>query len=298
MEALKIFSFSDIHVDINSFLVKGGKSTFLNEFKSFLSKLKDINVVLCNGDVSPHLNELEELLNVVSESVDADHFIFVPGNHDIWQLDSKVEDGISREKYEDLIPKTVSNTKFHYLPNNPLIIDDSVAFFGSIGWYDYSFRNPKWDDYLKEQNTWYYAKVLKDVGIWNDGVYAEWGMHDLDVVKYCIDDLTKDYKQIKDISTKIACFHHVPFLDGVKFKDQLNWDYFSAFMGSKFIGDKLLEWNTNLVFYGHTHFPHEYKKMNCQAYCSPIGYQNEWETKNLQEVFSTRSKIVEYRSNI
>ena len=49
--------------------------------------------------------------------------------------------------------------------------------FGNIGWYDYSLRNKKWDNNLKEKKTWYWAKTFEGA-VWNDAVYAEWGMHD------------------------------------------------------------------------------------------------------------------------
>ena len=297
MEKLKIFSFSDIHVDINIQNANKNESIkekFIDGFKEYLNTLENIDIVICAGDVSSNLQEIEKLLKLVTENVDAKYYVFVPGNHDVWETEQKVDDGISRIKYEDYIPEVVSQTKFHYLPKNPLIIDDSVAIIGNIGWYDYSFRNKKWDCYLKEKMDWYYKKTING-SVWNDVLFAGWGMNDTEVVKYCIKDLEEDYEKIKHISNKIAILHHIPFSKGIVYKNDINWDYFNAFMGSTYFGEKLIKWNIDTVVYGHTHIPHSYVINNCQVYCSTIGYHYEWDNKNLQKMFAQRTQLFDFK---
>jgi putative phosphoesterase len=292
---IKVFAFSDIHIDMNKsefFDFEGKSFSFVQYFLHYINSIPDLDVIICAGDVSPNVNELSDFLNLISNNVDCKNLLFVPGNHDIWEFDKKESEKDCKTKYNLKIPEGLKNSGFNYLPNNPRIIDD-VAFIGNIGWYDYSFKNPKWEDVLKKRKIDYSFKVLPETGMWMDAEYANWGMSDKAVVEYLLERFSKDYKKVESIPTKCAVFHHIPFQQGVFYKDDITWDFFSAFMGSDKFGQKILEYGIKYVFYGHTHFPHKYKVTNCHVFCPAIGYRNEWKTENLKSVFTSRTMIVD-----
>lgn len=156
-----------IYVDINilgSFKDNNTFHKFIDKFSAFVSSIKDINMVVCAGDVSSSIPEVVDTLTQIAEVIPASNYVFVPGNHDVWNVETTIqEEPISKTKYEVDIPKAIQSTKFKYLPDNPLIIDEKVAFVGNIGWYDYSFKDPKWDDILKEKKMYYFGKVYDGV---------------------------------------------------------------------------------------------------------------------------------------
>ncbi|MFX0090897.1 MAG: metallophosphoesterase [Candidatus Hodarchaeota archaeon] len=278
MKKLEIVAISDIHVDINNIgSYEDGDNwvKFKEKLRKILSHFNDIDLLVCAGDISPSVSELQRTLEFLTKSIEAEYYVFVPGNHDIWEVDRKLFEGISQQKYEKGLREAVNHTKFRYLPTQPLIIEDKLGLIGNIGWYDYSFRNPKWDDYLRQKKTWYYAKVLDGV-VWNDVNYTDWGMHDLDATEYLINQLKEDYQKIRALPYKAAVLHHVPFREGVVYKDIIRWDFFSAFMGAACFGDLLQQWKVDLVIHGHTHFPQTYQVKSCRVYCAPIGYPSEW----------------------
>ena len=290
MKKLKIVLFSDIHTDIGNALYK---STYLAEVAQYINQIKNIDLLICAGDISPSILELANTLEFLSENIASSYYLMVPGNHDIWYTEEKLTTGISKAKYEYTIKEAVEQTKFHYLPNNPLIIDNNFAVIGNIAWYDYSFRNKKWDSYLKSENSWYDKKVY-NYSRYNDVIYADWAMKDEEVVIYLLNQLKNDYKKVQSIPYKIAVFHHIPFREGVLYKNNLEWDYFSSFMGSNSFGAQLLDLKIPLILHVHTHFPLKYQINSCKVFCAPIGYPTEWQSNNIIKELSERIKIIDF----
>ncbi|MFX1251452.1 MAG: metallophosphoesterase [Promethearchaeota archaeon] len=297
MKKLKILTVSDIHVDINnpgSFNDGSHQVKFLDKFREILGQITGVDLVVCAGDISPSVTQLQRTLDLITKSIESTYYVFVPGNHDIWELDQQLWEGITKEKYEIVLRESVNQTEFQYLPSQPLVIEDKLALVGNIGWYDYSFRNPKWDDRIKEDKTWYYGKRWGGYA-WNDVNFTDWGMHDFDVTDYLMNQLREDYQKIKNIPYKMAVMHHIPFIEGVVYKDSLPWDFFSAFMGAACFGELLQEWNIGLVIHGHTHIPSTYRVGSSRVYCSPIGYRNEWRRpKDIVGELMERIKVFEF----
>ena len=292
---MRILAFSDIHVDINnigSYEDNDIFVKFIDKFCEHLSNFKGIDIVICAGDISPSIPDIVNTLERITDALSASEYLFVPGNHDVWNTETSIQDEpISKTKYEMDIPDAIQRTKFKYLPSNPLIMDDNIAFVGNIAWYDYTFQNPQWKDVLKEKKVDYFGKVY-DGMVWNDAKYAKWGMPDAAVSAYLMEQLKHDFEKIQNIPTKIAITHHIPFKAGVHYKNQIDWDYFSAFMGAARFGELFLEQGVKLAIHGHTHFPLEYQVAGCQVYCPAVGYRTEWKTRDLNTVFTNRIKII------
>lgn len=286
---MKIVALSDIHSDINKLY---SPQNFSEEFSKVLGQIESCDLVVCAGDVSPDLNEIMYTLNLIVESIESRFYVFVPGNHDVWETREEVTEGISRKKYETILPKIVNEASFIYLPKQPIVVDEEVAVIGTNGWYDYSFRNPKWDTYLKEHGTWYDPKYL-DGKMWMDVEYANWGMSDKEVVEYMLTQLESDFAKVNGVPRKIVVSHHVPFREGVVYRDEVRWDYFSAFMGAARFGELFEKWGVELVIHGHTHFPLKYTAGNCRVICAPIGYQMEWVNDTTYDALRNRISVLQ-----
>ncbi|MFX0201671.1 MAG: metallophosphoesterase [Candidatus Hodarchaeota archaeon] len=294
MKKLKILAVSDIHVDINSPGSSGDEAnqgTFLEKASELLEQITEVDLVVCAGDISPSITQLQRTLDVITKSIESTYYVFVPGNHDIWELDQKLWEGITREKYEQGLRESVNRTKFRYLPQQPLVIAEDLAIIGNIGWYDYSFRNPKWDNQVT--GLGYNGKRWEGY-VWYDVNFTDWGMPDVEVTEYLLNQLVKDYQKIKTVPHKMAVMHHIPFREGVVYKDSLPWDFFCAFMGADCFGNFFQEGNIKLVIHGHTHFPQVYRVGSCRVYCAPLGYRHEWhKSKDFSGVLRERIKLFE-----
>ncbi|MCH8906574.1 MAG: metallophosphoesterase [Candidatus Heimdallarchaeota archaeon] len=176
---MKLAAFSDPHSDINSKRFDPNYTTILTDYISDF----DPDVVLIAGDIS---GSSKELIKFFEEFQIDCHKLFVPGNHDLW-VSQNSENG-SWAKYFTLIPEICETYGWHYLPNNPIQIENT-AFIGNTGWYDYSTRNEKWDNeiskiaYEKKTNPF-------DQGVWMDKAFAKFGdLHDQEVAEYFLLEL-------------------------------------------------------------------------------------------------------------
>jgi putative phosphoesterase len=275
---VRIVVFSDPHVDINSRILQKNdvKEDFIDVLVDNLDSCQP-DVLICAGDITPETSLLKRTLATIKDKVKSDIYLFIPGNHDIWfrkPADNSELARTSLDKYQRVIPEICREIGFRFLPNNPLAVN-KLGFLGSIGWYDYSFRNTKWD---KKIDLIHYAAKRYEGMVWNDVNYGEWGMSDASVCQYLLSELEKDYKFLsqKEIEECFLVLHHVPFRQFVKYKDDLKWDFFSSFIGSQKFG----EWALNhpkirSIAFGHTHFPQTDEIGGITNYCVPIGYLSD-----------------------
>ncbi len=297
---MKICALADIHYDVNR---KNGNRYFAEDLAQYLKELKP-DVFIVPGDTAESLEGIIRFFQAVNRA-QIEHRIFVPGNHDVW-VNGKAEDG-SWIKYRNAIPAVCNELDWHYLPGNPLKIENT-AFFGSMGWYDYSTANPKWDnlysydDYKKKENP-------EDVR-WMDIEYARFNMDDRSVAGQLLNEMETDLKLLgfKNGSEQYICSdsavesvvfvsHIVPYTDFINFRNDPVWDYFGAFIGNTNIGNFLDRLPRNLrriAFFGHTHFWKSQKMPSgVEAYCVPLGYPYEYGDTPFADLFKDRIKVVE-----
>jgi 3',5'-cyclic AMP phosphodiesterase CpdA len=98
------------------------------------------DVVVVAGDAG---NTLDDLSNVLAmfEPLRVPK-LFVAGNHDVWVETRAAAPLDSRRKYAVEIPEVCQRHEFEDLSRRPRVIG-AVAFVGSLGWYDYSFADPR-----------------------------------------------------------------------------------------------------------------------------------------------------------
>lgn len=276
---------SDIHADFSPF-----NRQIVNHLAD-IAKHSDLDILIICGDISSNIYILTEALSAFNDVPCKK--LFIAGNHDIWVRNSGIT---SFHKYM-LITKICDEIGFHHLGDSPFIINE-VAFCGTIGWYDYSYKSDKY----KIPDSSYEKKVYKG-SVWNDVNFARWQLSDKEVTKKFSDDLQDQINFVKDkVSRIIVVTHHVPFRECVKYKDELPDDFFSAFIGSQILGQ--ICFNEPLVthsFFGHTHLEHfqeispqkytDLKRSNILAVCSPIGYLTD-PPANLYQYAQKMLKIV------
>ena len=212
-----------------------------------------------------------------------------------------------------MLPAVCNELNWHYLPGNPIKIGN-VGIFGSMGWYDYSSANHKWDNLFSEKD--YEKKISPSNSKWMDVEYAKFDMDDKTVANILLKEIENDFLKLgfeksnnstdnytyiipenTGISTVISVTHIVPFIEFIDFKQNPGWDFFGAFIGNMNIGKFLNKLPGNLkklAFFGHSHFPNSgIVQNNIEAYCVPLGYPQEYGSKPLFEVFKERIKVVE-----
>jgi putative phosphoesterase len=272
---------SDIHTDIspaNSQIVK---------YLVDAVRRAELDVFVMCGDLSPNIFTLSDTLSAFHDL--GCKKLFVAGNHDVWVL-RPTDKTTSQQKY-DLITKICEENDVHHLGNSSIIID-RIGFCGTIGWYDYSYKSVR---YPISENA--YKRKIFQGSVWNDVNFARWKVPDPEIERQFEDELQGQIDSIRDrISRIIVVTHHVPFRECVIYRNELPWDFFSAFMGSAGLGEICFkEPLVTHAFFGHTHteFFKEIKSQNSSIYavCSPIGYLTD-PPGDLKEYARSRLKVI------
>lgn len=266
---MKIGLISDLHTDASE--------TNKAIVPHIINVVRDANldVFIIAGDVTPNLSEFYEVLGEFANADLVCQKLFVPGNHDIWvgknaNMTSEQKCGVISEICED--------HGFHSLMDAPYIVGQT-GFCGTIGWYDYTFASDEYD-FSTEQ----YAEKLLMKSVWNDKLYAKWTDTDENIAHRFEKELERQIESIKDkLQRIIVVTHHVPFRDCIRYRGELPWDYFRAFMGSEGLGRICLqEPLVSHVLFGHGHYVVNQQIKNVRAICAPIGYMHETPLEELQ----------------
>jgi putative phosphoesterase len=251
---------SDIHVDTTP-----ANRRLVPELIRVITETRPDVFILC-GDLSPHPEHISSVLEEFRTGLDSCLRIFVSGNHDIWLTDEFSSS--TSEKKQALISDICLKTGFHHLDREPVVFKN-VGFCGTIGWYDYTFRDPRYgfstDDYR--------IKRCGDT-VWMDLHLARWERSDAETARLFEASLRKQIETVRPGADRIVvATHHVPFRRCVRYKGKLPWDYFSSFMGSEGLGGICLdEKKVTHAFFGHTHFQIREQVGPITAICSPVGY--------------------------
>jgi putative phosphoesterase len=170
----------------------------------------------------------------------------VPGNHDVW-----VESGDDSASRLERLRLELLRLGMHSLHHEPICIG-GIAFVGSIGWYDYSFR-----DDINIPIASYEAKFYEKA-YWSDAAYVDWRTDDVAITDKFLKSLEKQLRFVKlsNPSEIIGLIHHVPvkaLLLHPRFLLPKAWRFLNAFLGSVRFGKLFDSYGVNHVFCGHIH---------------------------------------------
>jgi predicted phosphohydrolase len=203
------------------------------------------------------------------------HKLMVMGNHCLWRRGEET----SMDRYERIIPAAAEEAGFTPLDHRPVVLG-RVGIVGSVGWYDYSFREeslgipeafyrskvaPGAAAYLEEHHA--LAEAHRDVlteeqlalGVrWMDGVHVNLGVSDEEFTRMLAGKLKRQMDEIAPRVDEIVAFlHHLPFRELVPKGRPPRFAFAAAYMGSEQFGKVLLEQpKVSRVYCGHSHWPH------------------------------------------
>ncbi|MFO7836801.1 MAG: metallophosphoesterase [Candidatus Thorarchaeota archaeon] len=253
---MKITAVSDIHVRPH-----GKDEQLIQAIRGRVEKANP-DVFVIAGDISDRLDVMEESL--ASLKIDDCINLFVAGNHDVWFS----ENASSLEKYSEKIGTLCKEAGWVHLPDEPYI-HGSVAFVGSMGWSDYSFRVKQLDIPPEA-----YRQKEYNGSVWRDYFNIDWAMNDQEVTQLMNRKLAYDLGNLPEDITEVVCVsHHLPFEKLVVYKNRLPWDFFSAYMGAESTGQILLDdGRIFLTISGHSHVRSTCEIDGITAVTAPIGY--------------------------
>ena len=272
---MKVGLISDLHTDVTPW----NKALIPHLIDAV--KAAKLDVLVIAGDLARHLVQLSETLNAFQLADLTCEKLFVPGNHDIWAIETA---NVTSEQKCGIISELCYACGFHPLMDGPFITE-KVGFCGTIGWYDYSFAP---DGYAFSEAQ--YAEKALMGAIWNDKRYAKWEDTDPGVARRFEADLETQIASIRnDVSRIVVVTHHVPFRECIRYRGELPWDFFRAFMGSKNLGMQCLqEPLVTHALFGHTHHALDTQIDSVRAICAPVGYLQEEPTVGLQTYAAQR----------
>ncbi|NBB95708.1 MAG: hypothetical protein GVY16_08190 [Planctomycetes bacterium] len=277
---MRIFVSADLHDDVRRSRTPNDRLE--QELRAAGPSAEDVLVLA--GDIAGALDE--QLLACLERfAAFPGRKFLVPGNHDLWLPAQATAPDASLQRYRDELPRLAESRDFTLLDHSPSVCD-GVGLAGSIGWYDYSFRDaslgiplPFYERRIAPGAAEYYggyedmltahADVLTerhmDIGArWMDGWRVRLGMEDRTFLHGLLASLEAQLDELARRCTRIAAFvHHVPFeqLLPPKRRDHPlpnRFRFAMAYMGSPRIGEVLeacsaVRW----VVCGHSHWPRD-----------------------------------------
>lgn len=266
---MKIGLISDLHTDVTPW-----NKALVPHLIDAVSA-ENLDVLVLAGDFARHLVQLSETLNAFHLADLACEKLLVPGNHDIWAIETST---VTSEQKCGIISELCHACGFHPLMDEPFI-REKIGFCGTIGWYDYSFA-PDGYDFSDAQ----YAEKELMGAVWNDKRYAKWNDTDPVVARRFEAALEMQIASIRDdVSRIVVVTHHVPFRECIRYLGELPWDFFRAFMGSKGLGAQCLrEPLVTHALFGHTHQALDMQIDSVRAISAPVGYLQKEPTVGLQ----------------
>ena len=261
---------------------------------------RSADAVIIAGDISHKDDRIRRVMLGLKEVAPA--VAYVPGNHDLWfdvpsartrpELDTW-------KRYRSELRAIAEQAGVHYLPADPLVLGN-VAIVGCCGWYDYSFVKP-WLRRSVDDAT----LASKQYGgvMWTDARLIAFRdaagalMSDADVARRMEADLRAHLTTVEareDIEHVIVVTHHQPFDEVVHRTGTLPWEFFTAYMGSRGLGDVIRSGRkVHAAIYGHSHLIGEHLIDGLRVYGTALGYPRERHGVSEDELKKTRIGWIE-----
>lgn len=175
----------------------------------------------------------------------------VPGNHDVWLTDERARDSMTL--HDQVLPEAFSRRGFHPLHLSGARVGD-VAFVGSMGWYDYSFRED-----IGVELEHYRRKIYPGTPpvIWNDVRFCRFDDDDPALTEKLASRLSRQLADAAGARAVVALVHHLvtrELLIGPRFLVPKHWRFANTFLGAERFGELLLDdERVSQVLSGHIH---------------------------------------------
>lgn len=265
---LRLAVSSDLHLDLVPERVRPILLGRLRE--SLLAGAPD--VVLLAGDLGNGPEQAGRYLKQLALGKRAN--LLVPGNHDVWREPRDLAAGRDSDGAFSLLAARAAAAGFHWLPGAPLRIE-GWAFAGSIGWYDYAYREPS----LLVSEANYRDKTWGPL-VWMDRNFVRWhgGLDDQAATARFTAELDADLAKLGVTAgggpPTVVATHTLPWRELVEYKGFPAWDFFSAFIGTPTLGALYdARPSVRVAVAGHTHKPKRcVSRTGALGIVSPLGY--------------------------
>ncbi len=278
---------SDLHVDY---------STENREFAVRLSEAICVaapDVLIIGGDIAASMEDfawtLRQFANVAGKK------LVIAGNHDIWIASKSdlLHGKDSGAKYSQLLPEVAADCGFQFLHDKPVIFG-GIGIAGCMGWFDYSYRNSKFDGNTSLEHyragRWDHPTNGKKF-IWNDMQYVWWlkdfsaktagftrsdlCLSDEDITALMANALRSQLAVLESRTIReiVVVTHFVPNRALLEYRDTIPHDYFNAYHGSNAMEEAIRGQKAiSHVFYGHSHVAQDRTIDGVQYQSRPVGY--------------------------
>jgi len=238
---MRIFATSDLHYGVSS----RGNDAIRSLANGIVSQATPDDVLALSGDLGNDDAAVAECLKLFVGFPGTR--VAVAGNHDVWVAPG----GDSWARFLH-VQEIFRRHGFHPLDTEPCLVGH-VGFVGSMGWYDYSFR-----DEIGIPIEAYRRKITPDgETIWGDALHVRWPGSDEEMTRYFLDQLAQQLRLLGRTDTVIGFLHHVPFkglLTHPRWLIPKTWRFLNAFLGSQRFGDLLaMDTRVTNVICGHIH---------------------------------------------
>ncbi|MBB6674944.1 metallophosphoesterase [Cohnella nanjingensis] len=255
---MKIGILSDLHVDKNN--APGQMS--VQEALARSAREREAELLIVAGDVSDDHRVTLRVLEEIERKAGVP-CLFVPGNHDLWNVARPDEDAWTA--YEALLQFR------HNLASAPYLLGDRWVVIGDAGWFDFSFGNA--DRYAEAD----FLQMELGGRMWKDKRYVRWDRSPADMARYFRDKLETQLAAYEDRHI-IFVTHVVPDASLTIPESRKDWDYFNAFLGSRLYGDLIREYGHSIpcAISGHVHYRKQVSLNGTELISSCLGYRREW----------------------
>jgi hypothetical protein len=197
---------------------------------------------------------------------------------------------------------------FHSLPGAPVRVN-RVGFAGSVGWYDYSLRDPRLEGTVRPID--YERGEFRDAAgvpvLWNDVKLAAWlarpeardwqlrrqRLTTADVFDRVFGLLVKDLEALAGVRAMIAVVHTNPFMECIERKAEP--DPFDAYEGRAALGELLARHAARVpvtCICGHWHRPLDLTARGVRVLRRPLGYLDR-STTSVEELATDAVGLLE-----
>ncbi|MBQ8638633.1 MAG: metallophosphoesterase [Lachnospiraceae bacterium] len=261
---MKFAVISDLHLDIN-------KEYPVLDRLAEMAAAGRADGILIAGDITEHVSESISAMEQLEQKSGCRVF-YVPGNHDLWSGD------FSQLTTEEIYARYEADPRC--LTGKPQILqgkDGVFALIGDVGWYDYSFANPRFSETELEQ-------MNRDGRTWQDKLKNQWTADNLQRMKIQSGKLEMRLAQIRsrygtDLPV-IVMTHMIPVREFCVPEERTMWQYFNAYLGSAHLGELFERYRVSYSISGHVHYRKEAIHGATRYLCPCLGYHSEWKLYN------------------
>ncbi len=218
------------------------------------------DVLVLVGDLAKDEDALRECLEFFRGF--PGHAFAVPGNHDVWMHSAEEADSDERRRRFN---ETVRAFGIHPLEDEPVVVN-GVGLAGTMGWYDYSFR----DDELGIPLDVYRCKSYGEWA-WSDAQFVRWPRTDEEETTLDADRLDSHLRTLAGAREIVVVTHHVPTKQLLFYPRSLvpqRWRFLNAFLGSERFREVIERHPAvRLAVCGHIHTAKELR-LNRRAFVS------------------------------